>query len=513
MTVATILIPVAAALLLAVVPSLRAARGIALLASLATFVAAILLPGAAGVSLEWIPGLGATFTLDAQGAASVLVVAAALTMIPAVIWAGVRVERRTNAFLALLLAMHGFLNGVFLAQDLLLFYVFWEATLIPSLFMLGGWGLERRREAMAKYLAYAVTGSFLMLVAILALKPMSGAASYRLADLLAATPSLPLGAQMWLFAGFALAFAVKLPLLPVHSWLPDFHRQNHPSGAADVAGTLYKVGAFGFFAWALPLLPAAAERWSPLLLALAAVTALYAAVIATRQCDLRGLLAYASLSHMGIAGAGVFALEIAGASGAMYLLAAQMLTTGGMFLLAGMLHARVGTFELGAYGGLARSAPALAGLSLFVLFASIGVPGLANFPGEFLSLLGAFQASAAAGVVAVAAVVAAGVYGVNLYQRLYQGRPAGAVVDLGALEALVLVPIVAGILWLGLAPAPQLERFEAQSRLVAQGPAAALDERDPAAGDVAAAAGPATDASAARATTNPGAEGSSEETK
>ncbi|MEX2540272.1 MAG: NADH-quinone oxidoreductase subunit M [Trueperaceae bacterium] len=466
MILATILIPLAAASLLVLVPALRVSRALALAASIATFVFSLFLSGSAGISRAWIPGIGATFTLDPTGAASVLVMVAALTMIPAVLWAGLRVESRTNIFLALLLAMQGFLNGLFLAKDLLLFYVFWEATLIPSLFMLGGWGLERRREAMVKYLLYAVSGSFLMLVSILALKPLSGAVSYQFADLLAATPAIGLEAQMWLFAGFAAAFAVKLPLLPLHSWLPDFHTQNHPSGAADVAGTLYKVGAFGFFAWALPLLPLAAERWSPLLLALASVTALYCAVIATRQTDLRGLLAYASLSHMGIAGAGVFALEISGANGAMYLLAAQMLSTGGMFLLAGMLHARVGTFELSAYGGLARSAPALAGTSLFVLFASIGVPGLANFPGEFLSLLGAFEASVSAAVVAVAAVIAAGVYGVNLYQRIYQDRQASQVGDLGPFEALVLVPIVAGILWLGLAPAPQLERIEVQSRVM-----------------------------------------------
>ncbi|MEX2536921.1 MAG: NADH-quinone oxidoreductase subunit M [Trueperaceae bacterium] len=472
MSVAAVLVPLIAGLLLSFLRATGPARAVALFATIATFVAAVLLSGTSGVSVPWIPGLGVTFTLDPAGAASVLVMAAALTMIPTVIWAGVRVSRRTHGFLALLLVMQASINGLFLAKDLVLFYVFWEAALIPSLLMLGGWGGERRREATMKYLLYALTGSFLMLVAILALKPLSGAESYLLSDLLLATPALPVTTQSWLFAAFVIAFAVKLPILPLHSWLIDFHVQNHPSGSADVAGSLYKVGAFGFFAWALPLLPAAAERWSPLLLALSAVTALYAAIIATRQTDLKRLLAYASLSHMGVAGAGVFALEVAGANGAMYLLAAQMISTGGLFLLAGMLHARSGSFDLDAYGGLAKSAPAFAGVSLFVLFASIGVPGLANFPGEFLSLLGAFQASVAAGVVTVAAVIAAGVYGVNLYQRIYQGKPTRAVADLGSVEVLVLIPILAGILWLGLAPAPQLERIEAQSRLAIEGPLA-----------------------------------------
>ena len=464
---ATILVPLAAALLVAFLEG-RAARMVAAAAATATFVAALLMPTDAHLSLPWIPGLGVTFSLGSSGAAAVLVPAAALAMLPAVLWAALRVEQRTASFLALLLAMLGFLDGIFLAKDLVLFYVFWDATLIASLMLLGGWGLERRREATSKYLVYALAGSFLMLVAILAIRPLSGAESYLLGDLLEATPALPLSTQMWLFAAFAVAFAVKMPILPLHSWLIDFHEQNHPSGAADVAGTLYKVGAFGFFAWAIPLLPAAAERWSPLLLALSAVTALYAATIAARQNDLKRLLAYASLSHMGIAGAGVFALEVTGASGAIYLLAAQMLTTGGLFLLAGMLHARSGTYDLGAYGGLAKSAPALAAVTLFVLFASIGVPGLANFPGEFLSLLGTFEASVSAGVVAVCAVIAAGVYGVNLFQRIYQGRPDFVAADLRAAEVVVLAPIVAGILWLGLAPAPQLERIEAQSRVAVE---------------------------------------------
>ena len=481
----TIIVPIGTALLLAFLRG-RAARAIAGAGASTTLIAAILMPGDDFLSLPWIPGIGVTFSLGSAGAASVLVLAAALAMVPAVYWSALRVEERTVSFLALLLAMQGFLNGIFLAKDLILFYVFWDATLICSLLLLGGWGLERRREATAKYLAYALAGSFLMLVAILALRPLSGAESYLIGDLLQVTPTLPVTTQMWLFAAFAVAFAVKMPMLPLHSWLIDFHDQNHPSGAADVAGTLYKVGAFGFFAWALPLLPAAAERWSPLLLGLSAVTALYAAIIATRQTDLKRLFAYASLSHMGIAGAGVFALEVTGANGAMYLLAAQMLTTGGLFLLGGMLHARSGSYSLGAFGGLARSAPALAAVMLFVLFASIGVPGLANFPGEFLSLMGAFQASVAAGVVAVCAVIAAGVYGVNLYQRIYQGRPAFAAADLRAAEVVVLVPIIVGILWLGLAPAPQLERIEVQSLVALEGPAEAASAPEP---DVTAAIG------------------------
>src|SRR5690606_21762189 len=279
-------------------------------------------------------------------------------------------------------------------------------------------------------------------------------------------PTLDTATQTWIFAGMAIGMMVKLPMWPLHSWLVDLNEQNHPSGAADVLGTLYKVGGFGFFAWALPLLPQGAERLAPVLLALGAFTALYGALAASAQTHLKRLLAYASLSHMGIVAVGLFGLHIAGLNGAIYLLAAQMLSTGGLFLVSGMLHARNRSFDLGAYGGLAKSAPALAGLSLFLIFAFIGVPGLGNFPGEFLSLLGAFQYSPWLAAIATLTVIAAGVFGVNLYQRLFQGPAVAPLRDLDSLEAYVLVPFVAGILWLGLAPAPQLDHIETQSQLV-----------------------------------------------
>ncbi len=461
MSALALVLPLAVALLVALAPSLRVRRGLALIGAVATFAVALFLEGTVPVELRWIPGLEVYFALSPEGASSVLVTVAALVMIPTVLYASYAVPERTGRFLALLFAMQAGLNGIFLARDLLLFYLFWEATLIPSLLMLGIWGLRERRQAALKYLMYALAGSFLMLVAILAMRPLSGAASYRFDDLLAVTPMLPFDTQLWLFIGLALGLAVKLPLWPLHNWLIDFHQENHPSGAADVSGTLYKVGGWGFIAWALPLLPAAASAAAPVLLAIAAFTALYAAVIAVSQPHLKRLLAYASLSHMGIVGVGVFAMHIAGASGAVYLLAAQMVSTGGMFLLSGMLYDRRRSFDLAAYGGLARSAPALAAVSLFVLFAFIGVPGLGNFPGEFMSLLGAYQTSPWLAFVATCSVIAAGVYGVNLYQRLYQGRELhGPVRELKPLELVVLLPIVAGILWLGLAPAQPLERIE-----------------------------------------------------
>jgi NADH-quinone oxidoreductase subunit M len=418
-----------------------------------------------GVSVLWIPGFGSYFELNAQGAATVLVLIASVVMVPTVIWASSQVKERTGSFLFLLLLMQAGLNGLFLAKDLVVYYLFWEATLIPSIFMLGMWGGVHRRQAATKYLVYAVAGSFLMLVSILAIKPLSGAVSYRISDLLAATPNLSLNTQLWLFAGFALAFAVKLPIFPLHSWLPDFHEQNHPSGVADVAGTLYKVGGFGFFAWALPLLPDAAKAYAPAMMFLCAFTAVYAAWLATGQMHLKRMMAYASLSHMGVIGAGVFGLHITGLNGAMFLLAAQMLSTGGLFLISGMLYARKQTFDVSAYGGLAKSAPALAALTLFILFTSIGVPGLANFPGEFMSLMGAFQTQPVLAAFATLSVIAAGVYGVNLYQRLYQGEQKEATRDADENEWFVLLPILIGIVWLGLAPHWSFRQIDVQGQL------------------------------------------------
>src|SRR5690606_12867781 len=239
----------------------------------------------------------------------------------------------------------------------------------------------------------------------------------------------------------------------------------HPSGAADVLGSLYKVGAFGFFAWALPLLPAGALNVAPVLLALAAITAVYGALAAVAQEHLKRFLAYGSLSHMGIIGVGLFGLHLAGLNGAIYFLAAQMVSTSALFLVAGMLWHRRRSFLLRDYGGLAKGAPALAAVSLFLIFAYIGVPGLSNFPGEFMSLLGAFQSSPLPAAFATLAVIAAGVYGVNLYQRLFQGSTTVPTRDLGALELYVLVPFIAGVLWLGVSPAPQLRQIEQQAEL------------------------------------------------
>ncbi len=466
MTLAVIFIPLIAAIALFLIKDKKTQSAIAFLATIATFVAALFLPTANLFSKLWIPGFNSYIELNPLGAASVLVLTASLVMIPTILYAGKQVKDKTGLFLSLMLFMQAFLNGIFLSKDLVLFYLFWEATLIPSLLMLGIWGRKKRRDAAIKYLVYAVGGSLFMLISILAIKPLAGAESYRFMDLYAVTPNLPARTQIWLFLGFSIAFLIKQPIWPLHSWLISFNEQNHPSGVADVMGTLYKVGAFGFFAWALPLLPEGAKAIAPVLMALAAFSAVYAIIAATAQTNLKRALAYASLSHMGVVGVGIFALNLVGSNGAVYLLAAQMVSTGGLFLISGMLYSRRKSFDLNDFGGVAKSAPMLAAFALFIIFATIGVPGLSNFPGEFMSFMGAFQTSAGLTIIAALSVIGAGVYGVNLYQRIFQEIEETSLPDMNGLELIVIIPIVAGILWFGLAPNQQLNKIELQSRLI-----------------------------------------------
>lgn len=466
MNVLLILVPLLTALLVALTrKSSRLVQATAFIGGVATFLLTLNLDGAEPFIGRWLPGVGVSFALDSGGASAVLLLVAALVMIPTLQFASKQGEQ-SGAFVALLLVAHAGLNGIFLARDLVVFYVFWEATLIPGLIMLGLFGGQKRVAALVKYLVYAVLGSFVMLIAIIATKTLSGAASFHITDLMIATTSLTFETQVWLFIGFAVGMAVKLPIWPLHSWLITFNEENHHSGVADIFGTLYKVGGFGFFLWALPMLPLGAEAVSPYLLALGVITAVYGAFAAAGEKHLKRFLAYASLSHMGIVAAGLFALDMVGASGAIYLLAAQMASTGALFLMSGFLYRRYQTFDLAAYGGLAKSAPAFAAISLLMIFASIGVPGLSNFPGEFMALMGTFQTSTALGVLAIATVITAGAYGVNLYHKIFLGGERAVKRDLSAFELALFVPFIVSVIWLGFFSYPHLRNIDQHTNMI-----------------------------------------------
>lgn len=415
--------------------------------------------GAALYSVPWVPALGATYSVELAGPSLALALVAALMTLVAVIYTARRIEN-PGTMLALVLAMESALLGLFAARDLVLFYVFFEAALLPSLLMLAIYGGPGRMRALVKFAAYTLLGSLLMLLSIIGVRYYGGSPTFALGDL-AANPVEGV-TQTWLYLGFLAAMAVKLPLWPLHAWLPDFHEQNHASGIPDLMGTLYKVGGYGLFAFALPLFPDASLELRPILMALAAFTALYGAWIAFRQTNWKRLLAYAGLSHMGIVGLGIFSLNETATVGALYLLAFQNVYTGALFLGVGMLQERIGSVDT-RVGGVMTQAGALSGLTMALWFASIAVPGLAGFIGEFSVLLGAYQVAPWLAFIAGLSTIAAAAYALTAFQTTFwQGRPLGSVrvADLRQTEWLVLgIPLAVAVLF-GVYSAPALNLIQ-----------------------------------------------------
>lgn len=446
---------------------------------------ALFLPLLAGVSLVLWPGLGRPFAWVASGGVFVLSLVmfflhpkegiAYLTQTPLLgpagiyyavgldnaamfLWLAVSftvflsvwVAKAPTRMLGYALMMETGLLGIFAALDLVLFYVFFEFTLIPALLMLGLYGGRERMRALYTFALFTLVGSLPMLAAILAARFLGGAESFLIGDLY--NHPLKGVAASWVFLGFFFALAVKTPLFPLHAWLPSFHQENHPSGLADAMGTLYKVGIFAFFRWAMPLAPEGFQGLQPLLLTLAAFTAIYAAWAAWGAKDWKNLLAYGGISHMGLAAIGLFSGTSEGAVGALFLLGASFVYTGGMFLFTGLLYERTGTLEIGPVRGLAKSAPALAALGMILVMSMIGLPGLAGFPGEFMALLGAYKASPWLTFVAFLSVIAAAAYALTAYQKVFHESENRAVPDMTLQEWSFAVVIVAAMALLGLYP-------------------------------------------------------------
>lgn len=425
--------------------------------------------GGAGLfSVGWIPALGVTYSVALDGVSLLLSLVTALMTLVAIIYTARRIPN-PGTMLSLILAMETGLLGIYAARDFVLFYVFFEDALLPALLMLAIYGKVHRMAALVKFGAYTLLGSMLMLVSIIGVKAIGGSPSFALADLLA--HPVTGSAQTWLYLGFLAAMAVKLPLFPLHAWLPSFHEQNHDSGVADVMGTLYKVGAYGLFRFGMTLFPDASLELRPVLMGLAAFTAVYAAWIAFRQTDWKRLLAYAGLSHMGLVGLGLFSLQDTAVIGALYLLAFQNVYTGALFLAAGMLQERVGSLNT-RVGGIMIQAPILSGVTMSLWFASIAVPGLAGFVGEFSVLLGAYQVSPWLAFLAGLSTIAAAAYALTAFQHSYwQTRPAGAVrvPDLQQTEWLVLgLPLAVAVVF-GVYSTPALNLIQPAVRTLMGG--------------------------------------------
>ncbi len=417
--------------------------------------------------LTWISALGINYSLAVDGISLLLVVLTTL-LTTVCIAASFRIEQKVKNYMAFMLLLESGIIGVFLSTNLFLFYIFWEVMLIPAYFLVGAWGGERRIYAAIKFVLYTSVGSLLMLAGIIAVgyyhqQAVGGNYTLELAALL--NGKLDNTVQIWLLLAFAAAFAVKIPFVPLHSWLPDAYTEAPAPVTALIAGAMSKTGAYGFLRFCLTLFPSAAHTLAPLFSTLAVIGILYCALLALVQTDFKRLLAYSSVSHLGIVMLGMFAFNIQGIEGSVLQMVNHGITTGGLFLIAGFIEVRAGTRRLSEFGGLARRIPVLATVLLIAVLSSLGLPGLNSFAGEFLALLGAFRSSIVFGTLGTAVVIPAAWYLIRFFLGVMEGPlptegPVAAIVRKGALndiqlgEFLTLSPLLILIFYIGLQPYP-----------------------------------------------------------
>jgi NADH-quinone oxidoreductase subunit M len=492
----TIALPLVGALALALLETDdRTSRIIGLVSSGAAFVASLVLLvrfdlADAGLQLSetvaWIPQIGASFALAVDGVSLALIVLTTF-LVPLILLASMhQITDRLKGYVAAFLVLETAVLGVFAATDLLLFVVFFEFTLVPMYLIIGIWGGALRRYAAVKFFLYTTLGGLLMLVAILYLQGQAGTFDYE------GIRQLELGIteQRWLFSAFLLAFAIKVPIWPVHTWLPAAHTEAPTGGSVFLAGVLLKMGTFGLLRYCLPLFPDATAEFAPWLLGLSVVGILYGAIVALMQHDIKKLIAYSSVSHMGFVVLGTFALNATATSASVVQMVNHGLSTGALFLLIGFLYERRHTRQIAAFGGLAKQVPIMAGLWLTVSLSSLALPGLNGFVGEFPILLGTFQTSRWAAVLAAFGAVLAALYLLWAYQRMFHGPLVGAdnqnTLDLKAREIGVLAPIVVLIVAIGLYPKPlfdlvqpSVDRVLAEAGATAMAPAATSVEVQP----------------------------------
>lgn len=445
-------------------------RGVALATTLAVFGVALWLlaqfkPEESALQMvvkqPWLSlgGLTVNFFLGVDGISILMVLLTGLLTPIAILSAWSAVQERVKRFMLVFLLLEVGMMGVFLAQDLVLFYIFWEFTLIPMVFLIGVWGGERRIYAAVKFFLFTMAGSVLLLLGIIYLAGQAGTLAM---DELIQNRALFAGAQTLLFLAFGIAFAIKVPMFPLHTWLPDAHVEAPTAGSVILAGVLLKMGVYGFLRFNLPLFPAAARQLAPWIGGLALIGILYGAAVSYRQKDVKKLVAYSSVSHLGFVMLGVAALDPQGVSGAILQMANHGLSTGALFLIVGMLYERRHTREMEAFGGIWKVMPVLGALALIVTLSSMGLPGLNGFVGEFTILVGAFGSTALgnpwfAGLATLGVILAA-VYLLHLFEKVFLGpvkhNESLGLKDLNPREILTLLPLLILIFWIGLYPQP-----------------------------------------------------------
>ena len=410
---------------------------------------------------SWVDSLGIRLTLALDGISLMLILLTAVLSILAVMVSWKTVEKHSGAFHFFLLVMQSGVFGVFLAADLFWFYLFWEIQTIPMFFLIGIWGHERRIYAAVKFMLFTIAGSLLMLTALLGLYLLharqTGEYTFSLFHLMHTTFSKP--AELIFFGAFALAFLIKVPLIPLHTWLPDAHTEAPTAGSVILAGILLKTGAYALLRFAFPLFPDAARSFAPWLLVLSLVGIFYAGWIALAQQDLKRLVAYSSISHMGLIILGLTVWNITSLSGSLLQMLNHGITTSALFILIGMLDERLHTRQISDMGGLWKTLPLWSAFFLFFTLASMGLPGLNNFVGEILILAGTFSTRPWVAVIGFTGLLWTVVYGMRMLQKCLWGVPVQQdnIMDLSPLELTILVPLCLCVFWLGMHPAPVLE--------------------------------------------------------
>ena len=481
-----VLVPIAGLALIACTSSRRAGliRRMALAVSVVEFGLTLLLWARFdGASAEfqflerhaWIPAFGIDYFIGVDGISLFLVVLTGFLTPLALLSSWESVHERVKEFSIFVLALESAMVGVFISLDLFLFYIFWDAMLIPMYFLIGIWGYDRRVYAAIKFILYTMAGSVLMLIAILTLAYYHGAVtgmpSFDLLKLYALP--LPGWLQFWGFLAFTIAFAIKVPLFPFHTWLPDAHVQAPTAGSVILAGVLLKMGTYGLVRFAFPLFPDAALYFAPYLAGLAVIGIVYGALVAMVQPDLKKLVAYSSVSHLGFVALGISAMNVQGVQGAVYQMLNHGVSTGALFLIVGMLSDRRHTRLIAEFGGLKKVLPKLTTAFLIVTLASIGLPGLNGFVGELLILVGAFRWDPRYAAVAATGVLLSAVYMLWMFQRVNYGPVTNEenahLPDLTTRERWALWPAVTMCIFMGVAPMVFLKPMEASvSRLVEQ---------------------------------------------
>jgi NADH-quinone oxidoreductase subunit M len=470
--------PTVGALIILLLPSSkpRTVRVAAFLVSVITFAASIPLftlfdSAAHGMQFveraEWVKGLGISYHLGVDGISMLLILLTTLLTAVSILSSFSAITTRVKAYMVTFLLLETGMIGVFVSLDLFLFYIFWEVMLIPMYLLIGVWGGPRRVYAAVKFILYTVAGSLLMLVGILYLYFAHHTATGIYTFDLLALYDTPLGqqAQLWIFGAFALAFAIKVPMFPFHTWLPDAHVEAPTAGSVILAGVLLKMGVYGFLRFAMPLFPDAALAYTPWIVGLAVIGIVYGALVAMVQPDMKKLVAYSSVSHLGFVVLGLCALNVNGIQGAVFQMLNHGVSTGGLFMVVGMLSDRRHTRLISEFGGLKAVMPRLVAAFLLITLASIALPGMNGFVGEFLILLGAFRAHPRLTAVAATGVILSAVYMLWMFQRVNYGTVTNeknrSLPDLTGREWAMMVPTIALCIFMGVAPNYFLKPMEA----------------------------------------------------